>query len=123
MGHYQACGNLIQVGLPDADIIHFHIEKRNRYCLLVGPIGSGKSTIAKRLKKDKLVNLIVLDKYKEKLIARLSTDDNQVDEVSMADTLKHLNSDLQKMPEDQITLLENFPFNEGGFNNIVEALG
>lgn len=123
VGHYQASGNLVQVGLPDVDIINFFIEKRNRYCLLVGPIGSGKSTIAKRLKKDKLVNLIVLEKYKEKLIARLSTDDNPVDEVSLADTLKHLNSDLQKSPDDQITLLENFPYNEGGFNNIIDALG
>ena len=69
------------------------------------------------------MNLIVLDKYKEKLAARLSTDDNPVDEVSLADTLKHLNLDLQKAPADQITLLENFSYAEGGFNNIVEALG
>lgn len=123
VGYYHSKDMLVEVGRADTDIVNFNIENRNRYGLIVGPTKVGKTKIAKFLRKQKIAKIIKLQPYKEKLMKRLSTDENEVDEVATPLALTHLSQDLQTFPQDQITLLEEFPFQEGGFANIVEALG
>jgi len=123
IGHYHSRSMLVEVGVDDPDIINFHIEKRNRYGLVVGPVGTGKTRISKMLKKEKIAKLYILEKYKEELVKRLSTDDNPIDEVSNDQVFHNLDLDLKKAPLDQITILDTFPFNDGGFANIIERLG
>ena len=123
IGYYHSRNILVPIGVDDVDLVNFNIERRTRYGLVVGPLGVGKTKIARQLKKREIVKLYRLEKYKNHLAKRLSTDDEPVDEVSTPDALKHLKADLLKCPLEQINLLDDFPFTDGGFQAIIEALG
>lgn len=123
VGYYHANSMLVQIGYDSVDLVNFQIERRSRYGLIVGQMGTGKTKIAKKLKKEGIVKLIRLEKYKAKLVDRLSTDEEPVDEVTTEQAYHHLHQDLIKTPTEQITLLDDFPFHEGGFQKIVDSLG
>lgn len=123
VGHYYSKNMLVAIGADNVDQILFYLEKRNKYGILVGGTNTGKTVIAKSLYKKKLVNLIRLEKYKERLIKRLSTDDEPKDEVSYEEVLHHLNLDMQSAPEDQVFLLDDFPFVDGGLDKVMKAVG
>ena len=124
VGHYKADGRLIPVGVNDPGIVEFHSEKRNKYGLIIGPLTSGKTVLAKYLKKEGLVRAYFFDKFKEQVIKRLTKDDVTPDDVSLAQVLAELNKDMQQAPADHYFLLDGFNWAEGSnFETLIKTCG
>ena len=123
VGEYHAKAQLVQVGIDDPDIIHFYNERRVRYGLIIGQMGVGKTKIAKKLKKYGIVKLYRLDKYRTKMIDKINEGDNPIDDLSNEQAYELLKKELLEAPLDQITLFDDFPFKEGGFQKIVNCFG
>jgi adenylate kinase family enzyme len=119
IGNYHSLNRLVGIGLNDPGIVDFHSEKRNKYGLIIGPTGTGKTAIAKALEKAGVLHVVKYKKFYEECIKRFTKDDQAPDEVPLPQVFSELNKDLQAAPVDQYTLLDGFNIQD---NNHLESL-
>lgn len=126
IGEYHTKGKLIEVGQDTLEPIDFYAEKTNKYGLLVGATGSGKTTIANSLKLVPGLKVVTYDAYVEELIKKLSTDDNPIETLAPTEVYKHLNIEMNKAPTTLTYLLDGFKVDEEGvgiLQNVQATLG
>lgn len=123
VGYYHGLNRLVPVGVNDPTIVDFFSEKRNRYGVLAGPTSTGKTTIAKDLKKNNVCKVVLFDKFKEEVIKRLTKDDVAPEDVPFAAILTELNKDMAAAHADQFFVLDGFLTVDGNFAQLVKGLG
>lgn len=124
IGNYHSHNKLVGIGLNDPSIVDFHSEKRNKYGLIIGPTGTGKTVIAKALEKAGILKLVKYKKFYEECIKRLTKDDQAPDDVPLPQVFGELNKDLQLAPVDQYTLLDGFNITDNNnFETLIKLCG
>lgn len=123
VGSYHATNQLVAIGVNDPGIVDFHSEKRNRYGLVVGPTGTGKSAIARALDKAGVLKVVYYKRFNEECIKRLTKDDVAPDEVPLPQVFSELNKDLSLAPADQLTLLDGFNIADGNLDSLIQICG
>ena len=123
IGNYHASNQLVGIGINDPGIVDFHSEKRNRYGIIVGPTGTGKSAISKALDKADVLKVVYFKRFNEECIKRLTKDDVAPDEVPLPQVFGELNKDLSIAPADQLTLIDGFNLNDGNLDSLIQICG
>lgn len=123
VGNFYTEGKLVGIGLSDPGIVEFHTEKRNKYGIIIGAPTTGKTVIAKALKKSETVKVYLFDKFKEQVIKRLTKDDVTPDDATMVQVLTELNKDLQAAPPNEFFLLDGFSWADANFENLIKICG
>jgi adenylate kinase family enzyme len=123
IGNYHCLNRLVGIGSSDPGIVDFHSEKRNKYGLIVGPTGIGKSAIAKALDKAGILKVIYFKKFNEECIKRFTKDDVAPDDVPISQVFSELNKDLSLAPVDQYTLLDGFNLSDANLDTLIKFCG
>jgi len=121
--HYHAKGKLIKIQSDHLDQFDSYVKNRCRYGFIVGPEAAGRPTITTYLKNKYATQLVNYEQTIELLKVKLSTEDNQVEEVPFPEIIKHFKAEIDSRDRSHNILFEGWPYEKEQLEAFVKEVG
>lgn len=121
--HYHAQGKLIRIFSDHLDQFDKFVQKRCKYGFLIGPDLAGRPAIATYLKTKYVTQVVDYNATTELLKVRLSTEENQVEEVPFPELVKYFKEEIATRPHTQNILFDNWPFEKDQLAQFIKSVG
>jgi len=120
---YHTNGRLIKINDNHLDQFDSYVQNRCRYGFIVGPELAGRPAIATYLKNRYVTQVIDYNAVNELLKVRLSTEDNQVEEVPFPELVKYFKEEIASRDRSHNILFDGWPFEKEQLTAFLKSVG
>jgi adenylate kinase family enzyme len=120
---YHTQGRLIKINYHHLEQFDSYVTNRCRYGFLVGPELAGRPAVAAYLKNRYVTQVIDYNAVNELLKVRLSTEDNQVEEVPFPELVKYFKEEIASRDRSHNILFDGWPFEKEQLTAFLRSVG